>query len=509
MAIQTPVSPNVKTPGFYLRLNLLGAEVSSGEEPLDVLLLSQKNTADGDITPDTEIRQVFGPDDVGISHGTGSQGHVTAQALFTSYPGASVYVGAPVAPAGTAREQSYIITGTATENTVVRYVISGRIFDVAWLIGEDDSAFRTRLIDEVNGSTDELTCIAAAGVPAGQTLFTAKSVGVWGDDIVFQAPVIIRGGGGITIGAAANTPGVGEADYSNILDLAKTTEYTVILPTLSNADASTTGATSNATRVKVHIETYYEGLDALLQCSCIGHTGSIADVKQGTLDRNFEYMWYAYGKDFQSLPCELAGAEVGEALKGWNNFRPNYNRIGNAYATALLFGPADPVGDKLTPNQTEDLFRNGVTVIGLQGNNAVPFLVRPVTTYSKTNGNPDFRAFDLGDVFGAIEVARDMRTAVPIEFANAGISEDLSPNDPPLPEGIAERRDVQAYIESRVSNIHVPNGVVSGPAFSQAVEDGSVIVEINAQDDTQVDFFLPIEIIKPLAKFGGTVTKVN
>ena len=505
MTIPTAVSPSVKVPGTYLTLNLLGGLISPGAGALRIIVLAPKNAADGDITPDTEIRQIFSDDEASISHGVGGQGHLTVQRVYEEFPTADVFVGAPTASTGVAATVDLSIAGTVTENSVVRTVIKGVTIDVAWNSGEDDATFRTRLISAIGGVTDFVPMSAAAGVPAGETILTAKQAGLWGDDIIVSTPVFVLGGGGGTIGANVLSAGTLEPDYSTILDLIKNTEYTVITGALSNADVTLTGATSNGDRIKVHIETFNSGLNALLQTAVTGHTGAIADVQAGAIDRNFEFMWIPYGKNWQSLPCELAGAEAGQSMK-FVSQRANFNRIGLTYIG--LFGPANEEADKLSETQMQSLLTNGVSPLNLEEGTNDPFLVRPVTTHSQFAGNPDDRAFDMTDTFGSIIVARDLRSAIPAEFANASITEDLPEGDNELPAGVVERKDVQSFVESRLSEIWVPAGVVDGNLLAEAIANGQLVVEINATDPTQVDIFVPLAIIKPLAKFGITVSKV-
>jgi len=504
MALSTPIAPGTKHPGFYIRLDLKGSQLGAGGGGLWILMLAPTNAADGDLTPDTEIRQVFGPDEGIVSHGAGGQGHLTLKAIFRRWPNAKVFVGAPTASAGATATETQTITGTANENTVIRTTVSGRIFDTNWANGESDATFRTRRIAQINAATNDCPVIASAGAGAGETDLDAKQAGVWGNDVLISQE-ILEGGGGLTVDTNPTSLAGGtlEPDYSTILDLAKTTEYTAILPALSNADAALAGATSNGDRTRVHIDTYIEGLDALLQTACIGHTGAIADVKTGAIDRNSEYMWMPYGKNWQSLPCELAGAEVGDALR-WASERANYNRIDNDHDG--LYGPVDQVADKLTQNQGEDLLNNGVTPLNITPTGD-PYLVAPITTHSTESGVPDDRAYHLGDTLAVIIVARDVRAAVKLKFKNVSIAEDLPADAEPYPAGVNERRDVEAFIASRINTIWTRNGVVDRNRFAAAREAGTFAVEINPNDGSEVNFHLPLGIIKPLAKFGATVSK--
>src|SRR6186713_2101144 len=100
--LSTPIAPGTKMPGFYIRLNLLAATLGAGAGALWALIAVPKNTADGDITPNTEIRQVFSADEAATSHGVGGQGHLMAKAFFRKNPNGVLFMAAPTASAGVA-----------------------------------------------------------------------------------------------------------------------------------------------------------------------------------------------------------------------------------------------------------------------------------------------------------------------------------------------------------------------------------------------------------------------
>lgn len=203
------------------------------------------------------------------------------------------------------------------------------------------------------------------------------------------------------------------------------------------------------------------------------------------------------------LPCELAGAEAGDTLR-FVTLRANYNRIGNKLQ---LHGPADVAISKLTDAEVEDLLSTGVTPLSFElGTNEI-FVVRPITTHSLNGANPDYRALDVSDVHGIYAVARDLRAAVPIEFANASISEDLPPNADPLPPGVVEVKDVKAFVLSRL-NFWAKLGVVNRAALQAAIDAEELTFELDASDATQLNSILPLQIVKPLAKIGSVVQKV-
>jgi phage tail sheath gpL-like len=165
------------------------------------------------------------------------------------------------------------------------------------------------------------------------------------------------------------------------------------------------------------------------------------------------------------------------------------------------------VGEKLTGNEVEDLLSNGVTPIDQQPITGELFTVRPITTHSLSGATPDYRAFDLSDTDGMYTVAEDIRDSLPIEFKNCSITANLPAGVNRLPAGVVEIKDVKAFVVSRLG-LWVDLGVVDGARLEASIQAQELIVELNASDATQVDIFMPLAIIKPLAKMGVVAAKV-
>lgn len=501
-SIPLAVAPSVKSPGVYVTVNLLGALANPGSAAHRGLLIAPKSSA-GDITADGEVRTVFGPDDVSDALGPGTIGHLAAKLFFLRNPLGSLDVVAPAASAGAAASATQTVDGTATENSTLRFRIHGRQIDVAWNSGETDLTFVTRAVATINAQGDDLFVTVSDG-GAGDIDYAAKVAGPWGNDVKIKVSVV-EGGGGISITAnpTALTGGTTEPSFATALGLVTTRKYRRIIAICSNADASSNSATSNPGRVETHIDTFEAGAEAKLQVGVVGHTGTIADVKTGAIAKNNEAYEYVFGQTFEDLPGELAGAEAGDALR-FIAVRANYNRIGNRLG---LYGPEDQVAEKLTAAEAEDLLNNGVTPLEIEPLTGEIYVKRPITTHSLSGTAPDYRAFDMSDTDGMYSVVEDLQATLPVEFANCSITEDLPPGSNRLPPGVVERKDVEAFVLNRLQR-QVDLGVVDANRLEESLEAGELIVEINDTDETQVDIFLPAKIVKPLAKFGLSASKV-
>lgn len=503
MTVPVAVSPSTKSPGTFLSVDLLGGAANPGSAALRILLIGCKNTADGDITADGEVRTVFGADDVLTSHGAGNIVHLAAKQLFGANGTAGVDVAAPASGGGATATATQTFAGTATENSTVRFRIHGRTLDVAWLNGEAVATFHARAVAAINALGNDLFTIASGVSP--DIVHTAKSAGPWGNDVLLNAS-IVEGGGGISISAnpTSLSGGTTEPDITNVLGLVTTRRYRRIVLCASNADASATGSSANPDRLLTHLLATNTGAQALLQVGLVGHTGTIANVSAGAVDRNSPEFEYVYCQDSEDLPGELAGAEAGDAMR-WVALRPNYNRIGNRLN---VLGPRDPVASKLTAAEIEALLNTGVSPIDLEPVTNEPFLVRPITTHSLNGANPDFRAFDMPDIDATFSVAEDLQVALATEFANASISPDLPAGADPLPPGVVEERDIKAFVIARLQ-FWANLGVIDRTKMEAALANGDFSFGINVSDATQFDIFGLANIIRPLAKIGLVLSKAN
>jgi len=501
MPLTKAVASSVKTPGFYLLLNLLGAQLNPGTAPLRALLVAPKSSA-GTITPNTEVRQCYGPSDAAVAVGPGTPGHLAAAKFFKRYPRGRIDIVSPTASAGVAATATQTFTGPPTETTTIRFRIHGRQIDVAWLAAETATVFTARAVATINALGADLF-VTASDAGAGSILYTAKIAGAWGNDVRLWAGILDGGAGAaVSVNPATCTGGTLEPSFATAFSLVSTSEYARIIPCLSNADAADTSSASNGERLGTHINTFGVGSQARLQVGVVGMTSSTALAKAGAIDRNHPEMQYVLGRSWDDLPCELAGAEAGDALAGLEQ-RANYNRIGNRHE---LYGPRDVVANKLSDAEKEDLLNSGVSPLDIDVLTGTPFLVAPITTHSVYAGAPDFRAYHLSDTDSMHQVFRDLRNVTPGEFANCSISEDLPAGADPLPAGVVEVRDVKAFVVSRL-RFWARSGVVDAAKLDGAIASGELSVTIDETDKAQVNIFVPLAIVKPLAKFGVVGSK--
>lgn len=503
MTIQLAVSPTNLVPGLYLVVNLLAGTSNPGTQPIRGMLMAPKSAA-GTLTADTEIRLIGSSDDAKTAFGTKTPGYLAAVQYFRENPTGILYGCAPTASAGASATVSLSFAGTPTATRTVRISAAGRVTEFAWAAGEVADTAKTRSIQYVNGR-DDIPVTASSGGTGILTL-TFPIAGPWGNDVIYVVELIdgaggTIGGGQIVTGNLAG--GTTEPDFTTALTTISGQQWDYIGLAVSNADAQSASTTSNPGRAKTHINGLNTGLMAKLQQVVIGATGALAAAKTGAIGRNEPAMEYVFCMAGQSLGAEWMGAEMGARMRAVS-LDPAANRIGTLLSGCV--GARDLTADSPTEAELGDALGNGLSIIGYTAQGQ-PVLVRPVTTHSQdSSGNPDRRCLDTSGPDGTYAVANDVKTFLPAEFFQVKISRDQEPTDEQLPAGVVEERDVKAVLIARL-RFWSRLGVVRRDLLDAAIAAGTLIVKVNASDETQVDLVIPLGIFKPLAKFGVVVNK--
>lgn len=500
------VSPSNPQPGLSLVVDLLRGASSAATAGLRALIVAPRETGQGTITDDTEIVPVFSPEDVETAAGRGL-GYFSMKALLANDPEAVVELICPTPSAGATAATTLTFSGTPTDGNSWTVWIQGVAIEISWNVGEADTVARDNAVAAINAKGFDLFAVASAGA-GGVVDLDARTAGPAGNDIRLRVVKNAGSGGTLTAGAATLTGGTTEPDFTSALAAAAIKEYDYILVCLSNADAQSASASSNGARVATHIDAHLEGFDAKLQQSIYGSTGSIAAAKTNAIARNHPNLEHLNSVNDESLPCEIAAAELGNRM-----FRRRRESNANRVLEPLVRvrGSADPAADKPTGGEPADALNNGVSLI-TYADNGTPILMRSVTTHSQdTQGNPDRRAFDTNEVDALYDYAKDLRAVIPQEYHSPGsqvkVAKNREPEDEDLPRGVVETRDIKATIVARTLNVWSPRGVIDDVKFQAAVDAGQLIVEINESDPTQVDIFIPAEVFKIAAKFGLYIAK--
>jgi phage tail sheath gpL-like len=153
-------------------------------------------------------------------------------------------------------------------------------------------------------------------------------------------------------------------DFTTALANLAIKEYDYILICASNADAQSASASSNPGRLATYIDANVTGSTAKLQQGLYGSTGTIAQAKTSAIGRNHTNLEHINSVSDESLPCEVAAAELGNRMAR-RRLESNANRT--LQPLKRVRGSADPNGDQPTDTEAQDALSNGVSLIGYTG----------------------------------------------------------------------------------------------------------------------------------------------
>jgi phage tail sheath gpL-like len=503
MTIPKAVSPSVLTPGVYMIVDLLAGLSAPGNGVLRMALLCPKAST-GDLTNDTEVRAGAGETSAGVAYGIGAIGHIAAKLIYAAFPQAQIDFVAP-APGATAADLDVTFAGVPDSDSVVDVDISGRQFEVVWPAADTADEFKAIMNAAIAARTANLPLAASSGGTGISTL-TGKVLGNISNDI--KVKMALRSQTGtetINSGTSIDTAlsgGTTDPDFTNALAAIQGKEYHFILPCLSNEDVLNVATSNNVDLVYNHIASLNHGRNCKLQTFVVGCTGALASAIATTPSsnscNNAEFGELIECINGRSLPCEFAAREVGGWLAALS-LDPAANRIGELFDGCA--GSADKIADQPEDAETESALGNGVSLIGYTPQES-EFLIRAVTTHSQDAvGGADRRLLDCQNVHASYIVSRDLRDNIALAFPNAKIQKDTKPGEEDPPPGVTEERDIKGWVLSRLI-AWADQGVINRPALLAAAADGTLIVEVDDTDPTQVNIVTPHKIIQPLAKFG-------
>ena len=499
------ISPSNPVPGLRLQVDLTSAPTSPGNDVLRALILSVKETGQGSLVVDDGRVTVTSASEVLAAIGRGP-GYFAYKAMLANNPTALVDLIAPTASGGNAAAGTITFASTVTAAITYRLWIHGVQIDLPWLVGETPEQMKAKAVTLINQRSDQLMVVASAG-SGGVVDLDARITGPSGNDIRIRGTLLEGAGGTVTLSGANLTGGTTEVDFTDALATAASREYDYIVVCTSNADAESASATSNPGRVKTHIAANQTGLNAKLQQAIVVTTTTLANAKTGAIGRNaqeFEHLCVTTG---EGLSAAVAGAEAGDRMRRRSLSFGNANRIGSRLVGVV--GAADQVAATPTEVQALDALTNGVTPVSYDVSGNL-FVVRPITTRSLDAFGSPTTLTDCSEIDALYTVAKDLRSFLPVEFNQVNVVRD-QPEDgtaEDLPAGTVEERDIRAAIATRMA-FWTARGTVQGPAFAQAVADGTFQVNVNPSDPTQVDIFIPLIAVKPLAKMGVLVQKAG
>ena len=506
MSFPLAVAASVRSPGFYLAVNLLAGVTSPAGGAKRCLLLGTISSA-GDLTADTEIRtSIRGADAAETGFGSGMPAHLAAKALFKEYPLAQVDIAGVAPPAGVSAAGTFTFTVTppVTVAVVFNFRIAGRYKQISWNPGESVTVVAAKVATYYTSIQNDLPCTVTSAL--GVVTVTAKEEGTWGNDIEIS---VTRDAGGLPLDAvcaasgARLTGGTLVSATATALAAVAGIEYDYILNVVGgNTDTDTAAATSQPALVKAHINTYNTGASAKLQQAVFGVTGTLAAAKTWSAYINEPTVQFKLLRGGLSLPAEVGGAEVGRRMR-MESADPTVNANGEAYR-ATLYPPTNLVTGALTESEREDAYQSGVDPMVYDASGSL-IVDRPITTHFKdTNGNADDRALDVAVPTGTYAFAKRIRAALPQEFKGAKLSADLVEGDDPLPPGTVECREIKEFVIGE-ARAFVAKGWFDQTFINAAIDNDEFIARVNPDDRHQCDLIIPTRVSAAYLKTSAVV----
>jgi phage tail sheath gpL-like len=494
--------PSSPTPGIFLRVNLKpsGADASGD---LKILLIAPKNTTGGSITADAAPVEIAGVTEAVAQWGIGSLGALMARKAREVNPTVRLFASAPAASAGSAAAGSFTFASSPTSNMTFRLWVSGRYKDVAWLVGEAVNDARTRALSRLAELVGKVHAGFTAAVTDGVITVTAPATGPTGNDVTISVEVLEGAGGTCTASGANLSGGTTEVDIEDALAAAADYEFDYIVPALSNAAAAAT--TGNLATLETHLLAYDDGPNAFLQQGVVGCTGARTAVAAAAQARNEQVLEIVNAQNARSLPCEVGVAEAADVAM-LRALYTSYNRIGRELPIVL---PLDPQGENPTQAQSDACLRAGVSYLRytIDGRAVIG---RAVTTYTIDSEGATLKPTDRNEVDAMFDAGKDLRRIIQTEYPNSFVMRDADVADgEEVPPRTVQEADIKGTIVARVLGYWCRGnrGVFSRAYFQGKVDDGTMVVRVNDDDETQVDIFVPMKPSKIWAKTGMLVEK--
>lgn len=431
--------PTWKVPYFAIQLNYAAGPIE-GQGPLNVLLVGMPGTG-GNITNNTEVRQVFQQSDVDAAVQPGSQLSRMAKAALKAAPLANIYLAAVAPPTGTKATVTLTFTGTWSAGGTLRVGTGGQDYLQGILPTDLPSNVASNFVSGWNAQPDSPFVATAV---AGVVTLTAVDTGLVGtqylvaQDTTFcpagfasaiaGSAVVHAATNNVTmVAAGATASGTGTETYTNILTVLNTRRWARVAVGANDA--------ANALLVSNWIKQQLAPLVQKYNMAIFGWNGALSgatSLAQTTL--NNPNCQVVAARNCEMNPAEIA-AGMAALRASVENSNPIFDFDGYDVSTWIPgvrtpFLTLDPWID----SEANTLLNAGVTPVRVGLDGGPQKIVRAITTYCFLNGGQDTRCIDIGDAVMASYVAIAVQNYYVSVFraANPFVQDDGPPqqNDP-------------------------------------------------------------------------------
>lgn len=476
-------------PGNYVEFSNRNAIAGLLAQPQKILAIGQRLTT-GTVTAGVPT-QIVSSAQAESAFGRGSMLAQMCATVLAANRFAELWaVALDDAVAGVAAAGDITFTGTATAAGTINVYIGGQRVRVAVAVGDTAAEIATALTAAITADTSLPVTAAVDGVDTDQVDVTARHKGEAGNGIDLQLNYTFGEAlpAGITAAITAMSAGAGNPDVTTAISAIGATQYnTVLLPY--------TDATSLAA-IEDELGDRWEGTAANDGHAYAAFKGTYATTSTLGDSRNSPHVCIMGTGKSPTLPWVFA-ANFG-AVVATQNAPSNLGRPLQTLALEECLPPKN--GEEFTPEEREQLLRDGIATYYVDDGGLVR-IERAVTTY-KTNesGAPDPSYRDVERLRILSYLRFDVRSFVSQRHPRSLLKAD---DGAPIPAGldIVTPSIMREEILGRFQAQWLPNGLVED--FAQFKQD--LVVEIDGIEKDRLNAVIPPNCINGLRQFYGRI----
>lgn len=483
MSISFAQVPNgIRVPFVYVEFNSDNAQQGPATLNYTALIIGQKLTsasgAVNEITPISNAQQAKN------LFGAGSQIAHMVEAFKFSNNFTELKVIALADPVGAKANGAITITGTATENGSLSFLIGGRELNVAVTSGDTPTIIATSIVSAITANTD--LCVTATNT-AGVVSVTAKNAGIEGNNIkivlnYYEGQVTPAG---VTVTGMLINSGSGSSDIASAITAMGDQWFQVIAHPYTD--------TSNLNKIDAEAESRW---GALRQIGGVWYTGSnlghsalsaLGDGRNG----KFTVIGHNYGSP--TTPWEYAAERAGVvAFNAANDAARPFQTL------ALAFTKAPKPQDHFTIAENNILLYDGIATINVDGGGVVR-IQGDITTYKKNGAGADDTAYLYTNThYTLIYLQYDFRNYFARKYPRhklAGDNANFGAGQPVMTPKLGKAEALNLFRGWEELAL-----VEDYKQFAEAL-----IVERNISDPNRLDFMLAPNLVNQLRVIGAQI----
>jgi phage tail sheath gpL-like len=489
--MSTPIAlpPEIVTSDKVPRVAIAFDRTSGNKQVADrakaVLLVGPKLTAG--TQPVATPVEIFRESDSEGYFAAGSPLDVMCKAAFAANPNVKLSAVAVAEPVGgVAASATVTFASNASADGAVECFIAGRKIVAAVISGDTPTVIAAALAAAINAVPDlPATATAALGV----VTITFRTKGTIGNQTALRVRFSVSLTTTITLNPTTGflAGGTLVPDITAALAAAASRRYHNIAIAMDDSTSGTTLRTHLETQGNAENGRGEVGIEALV--GALSAATTLATALNGV--RNT--VWWLNGTE--SMYCEVAAAVAAVMSSEENAARP--------YNTLELRGIKPPPIEK-RPTRTElrNAIDNGVSPL-VVGDGERVLILRAVSTYTKTSGNPDYTVLDI-TVIQCFDRIRDALTLMfQTKYSRTSWADDPADGEASsLPPYVATPKGVLLDIIAEMRVLQRIEGIV------ERVEQLIPQFVVN-KVGTQCQFSIPSDVVEGLHEILGKVVLVQ